>query len=84
MTMSSIIYDKLCQLKLNYMNYHVYCHIRFGINFNVQFDILSIILFEINDINIFTGSYANLTNLHKKKKKNLLTMVKVLQDRRIE
>ena len=44
MVMSGNLYDKLCQLKLNDMDCYVYCHIRFGVNFNTQFVVLSIIL----------------------------------------
>ena len=33
-----------CQLKLNNINYHEHCHMGFGPNFGIQFDISSIIL----------------------------------------
>ena len=36
-------HDKLCQLKLSKINYYVYCHIKFGANFDIQFGIPNVI-----------------------------------------
>ena len=44
MVMSGNIYGKLYQLKLKNIDCYVYCHIRFGANFNTQFVVPSIIL----------------------------------------
>ena len=51
-TMSDNTHNKSYQLKLNDINYYVYCHMRFDANFNTLFVILNIIkkkkkLFEI-------------------------------------
>ena len=43
--MSDNIYKKLCQLELNYINYHVYYYIEFDVNFGTQFSVPSIILY---------------------------------------
>ena len=42
--MADNAHDKLCQLKVNNMNCHVYCNIRFGTNIGTQFSIPSIII----------------------------------------
>ena len=42
MAMGSNIHDKPCQLKLNDMNCHVYCHIEFGVSFGTQVGIPNI------------------------------------------
>ena len=44
MAMSHNAYNKLCQLKSNDINFHMYRHVGFGTNFGIQFDISSIIL----------------------------------------
>ena len=41
-------YDKLCVLKLNDMDCHVYYHIKFGASFGTQFDVPSIIPLEFH------------------------------------
>ena len=43
--MNDNINSILCQLKLNYKNYYVYCHVKFGINFITRFSLVSLGLF---------------------------------------
>ena len=45
MAMSDNILGKSYQLKLNNMNYHVYCYMEFGANFSTYFGVLSIIFY---------------------------------------
>ena len=47
MKMSDNIHGEPCQLKLNDIDYHVFCHIKSMVNFGIQIGILNIILLEI-------------------------------------
>ena len=42
-TIGANTHDKLCQLKLNDKDCHVYCHVKFSVNFFTQFGIPHII-----------------------------------------
>ena len=54
MKMCNNMHGKLCQLKLNDMDCHVYCHIGFDVGFGAQFDVPSIIHEYISNERFYT------------------------------
>ena len=58
-------HDKLCKLKLNDMDYHVNCHVRFGTQVSAQIGVPRIIVLEISNQLLRLNKYENLTLVKK-------------------